>query len=141
MIVQLKNVHWGPRFIVPSITIRLYTGCVLLREELDDELLDKELESLGVRGKPVSYTNAWYIRRLGNQTWIKVGESSNRVRDFAVRLDTTDVSDGPYQVMGFMSVTVRTDQGDVVVSRQNIADFDIKNGAGRKKQKTRHLMN
>jgi hypothetical protein len=43
--------------------------------------------------------------------------------------------------MGFMSVTVRTDQGDVVVSRQNIADFDIKNGAGRKKQKTRHLMN
>jgi hypothetical protein len=137
MIVQLKSASWGPQFIVPSIVIREYSGCVLLRETLDEELLGEELRSLGISGRPVSYTNAWFLRKLGNQTWIKVGESSNKVRDFAVRLDTADVSDGPYQVMGFMSVTVRSDEGNVIVSRQNIADFDIRNGRERKKRDLR----
>jgi|GEM_PF-194827 len=137
MIVQLNAIRWGPQFIVPTVTIRKYAGCVLLRETLDDELLGKELESLGISGRPVCYTNAWFIRKLGTQTWIKIGESSNRVQDFGVRLDTAEVADGPYQVMGFMSVTVRTPERDLIVSRQSIAEFNIRNGADRKRQGTR----
>ena len=47
--------------------------------------------------------------------------------DFGVRLDTAEFENGKYQLMGFLSVTLRTDGGDFVVSRQSIADFDIKN--------------
>jgi hypothetical protein len=36
--------NWGPRYIVPSEVLRTYSGSVLLREELDEELLHKELE-------------------------------------------------------------------------------------------------
>jgi hypothetical protein len=44
MIIDLNAVHWGPQFKVPTISIKKYCGHVLLRENLDDELLKKELE-------------------------------------------------------------------------------------------------
>ena len=36
--------EWGPHFIVPSEVLKSYSGNVLLREELDEDLLNKELE-------------------------------------------------------------------------------------------------
>jgi hypothetical protein len=128
MIIDLNAVHWGPQFKVPTISIKKYCGHVLLRENLDDELLKKELESLRISGHPIGYNNAWFIRKKGTQTWIKVGESVNRYQDFGVRLDTTELNNGTYQVLGFMSVKVeKADRKEMIVSRQNIADFDVRN--------------
>jgi len=128
MLIRLADTSWGPQFFVPTISIKHYSGRVLLRESLDDELLKKELEAMNIEGRPIAFTNAWYIRKKGTQTWIKVGESTAREHDFGIRLDTTELENGSYQVLGFMSAKVRTDDvKEVIVSRQNIADFEIKN--------------
>jgi hypothetical protein len=101
---------------------------VLLRETLDDEMLRKELDAMRVSGQPFAYSNGWYIRKKGTQTWIKVGESTAREHDFGIRLDTTELENGAYQVLGFMSAKVKTDDmKEIIVSRQNIADFEIRN--------------
>ncbi len=127
MLIRLADTSWGPQFFVPTISIKHYSGRVLLRETLDDELLRKELAAMRIDGQPVSYTNAWYIRKKGTTTWIRVGESTNREHDFGIRLDTTELENGPYQVLGFMSVKVRTGEKEVIVSRQNIADLELRN--------------
>jgi hypothetical protein len=101
---------------------------VLLRESLDDDLLIKELAAMNIDGRPVGFSNGWYIRKKGTQSWIKVGESTAREHDFGIRLDTTELENGTYQVLGFMSAKIRTgDMKEIIVSRQNIADFEIRN--------------
>jgi hypothetical protein len=127
MVVNLVTVSWGPQFQVPAITIKKYYGNVVLRETLDEELLKQELESMQIEGCPVGANNVWYIRKKGTQTWIKIGESWRWEQDFAVRLDTTTLGNGTYQVLGFMSVKIKTAEKEVIVSRQSIADFVIKN--------------
>lgn len=128
MVINLNAVQWGPQFKVPTILIKKYCGQVVFRENLDDELLKKELESLSISGSPIGYANAWFIRKKGTQTWIKVGESVNRYQDFGVSLDTTELKNGAYQVLGFMSVKVeKADRKEMIVSRQNIADFEVRN--------------
>ena len=59
-----------------------------------------------------AYSNGWYIRKKGTQTWTKVGQSTAREHDFGIRLETTDLENGSYQVLGFMSATVRTKERD-----------------------------
>ncbi|MEI8172816.1 MAG: hypothetical protein WCH07_04935 [Deltaproteobacteria bacterium] len=127
MVINLSAVSWGPQFLVPTIAIKKYYGCVVLRESYDDELLKKDFEALRISGYPIGVSNAWFIRKKGTQTWIKVGESSNRQLDFAVRFDSAELGNGQYQVLGFMSVKVKTENKEITVSRQNIADFEIKN--------------
>ena len=48
---------WGPHFIVPSESLKSFSGIVRLRESLDEELLHRELEDLGVSGAVVKITN------------------------------------------------------------------------------------
>jgi hypothetical protein len=128
MLIRLADTSWGPQFLVPTISIKHYSGRVLLRETLDDEMLRKELDAMRVSGQPFAYSNGWYIRKKGTQTWIKVGESTAREHDFGIRLDTTELENGAYQVLGFMSAKVKTDDmKEIIVSRQNIADFEIRN--------------
>jgi hypothetical protein len=127
MLISLVQNSWGPQFIVPTISIERYGGCVLLRETLDEELLKKELEELGIDGHPRRVTNLWYIRRKGVQTWLKVGESYRWEDDFAVRLNTRTFKNGSYQILGFMHVLVKTKDDELTIARQNIADFLIKN--------------
>jgi len=128
MLIRLADMSWGPQFFVPTITIKHYSGRVLLRETLDDEMLRKELQAMNIDGKPVGFSNGWYIRKKGTQSWIKIGESTVREHDFAIRLDTTELENGTYQVLGFMSARIRSaDRKEIVVSRQNIADFEIRN--------------
>jgi hypothetical protein len=74
--------NWGPYFIVPSAALKNYSGVVKLREELDEDLLNKELEELGITGNIVRITNPWYFRKKGAQTWIKIGESANKRENF-----------------------------------------------------------
>jgi hypothetical protein len=127
MVINLSAVRWGPQFLVPTIAIKKYYGCIVLRENYDDELLKKDFEALRIPGFPIGVSNAWYIRKKGTQTWIKVGESSKRQLDFAVRFDSTEFENGTYQILGFMSVKVKTEDKEIIVSRQNIADLEIKN--------------
>ena len=40
--------NWGPHYIVPSEVIKSYSGAILLREELNEDMLNIELEELGL---------------------------------------------------------------------------------------------
>jgi hypothetical protein len=127
MIVSLAAINWGPQFFVPTVAIKKYCGCVLFRGNLNEELLKKDLESMNLDGSPTAYNMGWYVRKKGTQTWIKIGESFNKVMDFGIRLDTAEFESGTYQLMGFLCITVRTEESEIVVSRQSITDFEIKN--------------
>jgi hypothetical protein len=119
--------NWGPHFIVPSETLRAFSGKVLLRETFDEELLQTELRELGLSGHPIKATNPWYCRKKGTETWIKIGESSDREQSFAVPWDTKTLKNGEYQVLGVMHVLVRTEGEDFIVARQNIVDVVVEN--------------
>jgi hypothetical protein len=49
--------NWGPHYIVPSEILESYSGNVVLRENFDEELLHKEMESLSVSGPITRVTN------------------------------------------------------------------------------------
>jgi hypothetical protein len=120
-------INWGPQYIVPSETLKSFSGRVLLRETFDEALLRKELVELGIPGDPIKATNPWYCRKKDTETWIKIGESSNKKDNFAVPWDTTKLGNGEYQVLGLMHVWVRKDDKEVVVARQNIVDVTVEN--------------
>jgi hypothetical protein len=119
--------NWGPRYIVPSEIFKTYSGGVLLREEFDGDLLHKQLEELGSAGPIVKITNPWYYRKKNTNTWIKIGESEDRSRQFAVMWDTTDLQNGQYEVMGLMHVFVRKEGKDIAIAGQNIVEVVVDN--------------
>ena len=51
--------------------------------------LRKELEEMNLRGPVVRVTNPWYYRKKNTETWIKIGESSDKQQNFPVRWDTS----------------------------------------------------
>jgi hypothetical protein len=119
--------NWGPRYIVPSEVLKKYSGNVLLREELDEELLRKELGELGLAGPIVRIVNPWYYRQKNADTWIKLGESEDKQENFPVRWDTTILENGQYEVMGLMHVFVRTDGGETAIARENVVEVTVEN--------------
>jgi hypothetical protein len=119
--------NWGPHYIVPSEVLKEYSGNVLLREELDEELLSKELEAMSISGPIVTITNPWYCRRKDSDTWIKIGESEDRQKNFPVRWDTTCLENGQYEVMGLMHVIVKGEDGKRVIARENVVEVTIAN--------------
>jgi len=121
------SLNWGPHFIVPSETLRAFSGKVLLRENFDEDLLKKELKELGYAGAPFKATNPWYYRKKDGETWIKIGESADRSGDFSVQWNTTMIKNGAYQVLGLMHVFVKKADEEFAVARQNIVDVTIEN--------------
>jgi ATP-dependent DNA ligase len=119
--------NWGPNFIVPSEALKSYSGMVLLREEYDEELLEKELEELGIEGVVDKVTNPWYYRKKNTDTWIKIGESRNRAQNFPVSWDTSGLKNGKYEVLGLMHVFVRGGNKEYAIARQNIVEVTVKN--------------
>jgi hypothetical protein len=119
--------NWGPHFIVPSEALKSYSGVVKLREELDEDLLNKELEELGITGNIVRITNPWYYRRKGAQTWIKIGESANKRENFPVTWNTGGLDDGKYEVLGLMHVFVKQDNVEHGIARQSVVEINVKN--------------
>lgn len=99
--------NWGPQYIVPSEVLKSYSGAVVLRETLDEALLQKELETLSIPGPIMKINNPWYFRKKGATTWVKIGESSNRSENFPTRWDTTSLKSGKYEIMGLMHVFVK----------------------------------
>jgi len=121
------SLNWGPHFIVPSETLRAFSGRVLLRESFDEELLRTELQGLGLAGYPIKATNPWYCRKKGTETWVKIGESSDQEQSFAVPWDTKTLENGEYEILGLMHVSVKTEDEEVIVARQNIVDVVVEN--------------
>ena len=119
--------NWGRRYIVPSEIFKTYSGSVLLREEFDEDLLHKQLEELGLAGPIVKITNPWYYRKRNTGTWIKIGESEDRSRNFAVMWDTTNLGNGQYEVMGLMHVFARKEGKDIAIAGQNIVEVAVEN--------------
>lgn len=118
---------WGPHFIVPSEALKSYSGIVKLREELDESLLAKELEELGISGAIVKITNPWYYRRKNSETWIKVGESDNKRENFPVTWNTAGLENGKYEVLGLMHVFVKKDSEERAIARQSVVEVSVKN--------------
>ena len=119
--------NWGPRYIVPSQVLKSYSGAVRLREELDEDLLRKELEELSLTGPIVKVTNPWYYRMKNNDTWIKIGESEDRQENFPVRWDTTNLKNGQYEILGLMHVFVKKDGEERAIARENIVEVTVDN--------------
>ena len=119
--------NWGPRYIVPSEVLKKYSGNVLLREDFNEELLLKELATLGISGPIVRVSNPWYYRRKGTDTWIKVGESKDGHENFPVRWDTTSLENGKYEIMGLMHVFVKTNGDEKTIARENVVAVTVEN--------------
>ena len=119
--------NWGPNYIVPSEALESYSGNVRLREKLNEDLLHRELEALGVLGSVVRITNPWYYRKKDHDTWIKIGESDDRSENFPVRWNTTNLENGQYEIMGLMHVFVRTDSGEKAIARENVVEVTVEN--------------
>lgn len=120
--------NWGPLFIVPTEVSQVYSGTILLREDLDRDLLAKQLAKLNIKGPVSRITNPWYYRKKGESTWVKIGESEDQDTYFPVRWDTSALENGEYEVMGFMHVFVKQEDGqEISIARQNVVDVTVKN--------------
>ncbi len=120
-------INWGPHFIVPSKATKTFTGIAVLRENLDENLLRKELEAMGISGAVLKVSNPWYYRKKDTDTWIKIGESDDRDENFPVKWDTSPLEDGPYEILGLMHVHVLKEQEERVIARQNIVEVHVRN--------------
>jgi hypothetical protein len=118
---------WGPHYIVPSEALKSYSGAVQLREDFDEELLQKELEALGLDGAIMRVVNPWYYRKKNSDTWIKVGESDDKARNFPVMWDTRRLENGQYEILGLMHVFVRSGDTETAIARQNVVEITVKN--------------
>lgn len=118
---------WGPHYLVPTDTIKSYSGMVQLREEYDAQLLDKELEALGISGRIQRVNNPWYCRLKGTTTWIKLGESDKKSDNFAVSWNTRSYKNGTYEVLGLMHVHIIVGDTEKVIAGQNIVEVVINN--------------
>jgi hypothetical protein len=118
---------WGPHYIVPSEVLKSYSGAVVLREDLDEELLSKELAALKMTGPIVQIVNPWYYRAKNSTTWIKIGESMDKENNFPARWDTTKIENGKYEIMGLMHVFVKIGDTESAIARQNVVEVTVSN--------------
>ena len=119
--------NWGPQYIVPSETLKSYSGSVRLREEFNEDLLRKGLEELGISGPVLRIVNPWYYRKKSTDTWVRIGESEDRDENFPVRWDTTGLENGQYEIMGLMHVFAKNGNEEVAIARENIVEVTVKN--------------
>jgi small-conductance mechanosensitive channel len=119
--------NWGPHYIVPSGVIKSYSGAIQLREELQEDLLEKELEELGFKGPVVRIVNPWYYRKKNTETWIKIGESTDKAQNFPIRWDTAKLENGQYEILGLMHAFVRQNGDEVAIARENVVEVTVEN--------------
>jgi len=92
--------NWGPNCIVPSEALRSYSGRVQLREEFNEDLLHRELNELGLSGPITGVSNPSYHRKKNADTWIKIGQSDDRHKNFPMRWDITNPRNGQSELIG-----------------------------------------
>ncbi len=142
---------WGPHYLVPSKALRNYSGCVVLREDFDEELLRKQMDLRGLSGCVARIRNLWFFRKKYAETWTKIGESCDISGNFRVKWNTTCLENGLYEILGFMIATINSITMDVftlahgeyekwykpipvkrysekwIISEQNVAEVNIEN--------------
>jgi hypothetical protein len=104
-----------------------FSGIAVLRENFDESLLRKELETLGITGAVLKVSNPWYYRKTNADTWIKIGESEDRDENFPVKWDTSELDNGSYEILGLMHVFVKKGKEEKVIARQSIVEVTVKN--------------
>ena len=119
--------NWGPHYIVPSDVTKSYSGAIQLREEYDEDLLDREMAELGIKGPVLRVSNPWYYRKKNTETWLKIGESTDKQQNFPIRWDTTRLENGQYEILGLMHVFVRENGGERAIARQNVVEVTVEN--------------
>ena len=100
---------------------------MVLREKYDNDLLQQELDQMEIKGSVLNIANPWYYRQKGNDTWIKIGESTDDKNNFPARWNTTTLRNGQYEVMGLMHVTAGSADLHTTIARQNIVEITIDN--------------
>lgn len=120
-------ISWGPHYIVPTKALKDYSGIVKLREEYDEDLLHKELDSLEISGPILRVNNPWYCRKKGKDTWVKIGESDNKDDNFSVKWDTETFPNGIYEILGMMHVHIKQGEKETAIARTNIVEVEVKN--------------
>ncbi len=98
--------NWGPYYLVPTKAINKYSGHVLLRAQLDEELLRKQIAERCLSGCVARIRNLWFYRKKNSEMWNKIGESSDIQRNFPMSWDTTCLENGQYEIIGFMIAIV-----------------------------------
>lgn len=119
--------NWGPHYIVPSDVIKSYSGAIQLREELQEDLLEKELTELGLNGPVIRIVNPWYYRKKNTETWIKIGESEDKAQNFPIRWDTSGLENGQYEILGLMHAFVKQNGGEIAIARENVVEVTVEN--------------
>jgi hypothetical protein len=119
--------NWGPHYLVPSNVTKSYSGAIQLREELDEGLLRQELKELKLDGPIVRIVNPWYYRAKDTDTWILIGESTDKQQNFPVRWDTTGLNNGQYEILGLMHVFVKKDGQETAIARENVVEVAVNN--------------
>jgi len=123
----MTGTNWGTHFTASSDASRTFSGRIRLQEEIDEAQLRHELDKLGLVGPIVKIMNQWYIRRVGQDTWLQVGESDERASSFLVQWDSATVENGDYEVLEQMNVFVRAGHQDKVVARTNTLRVAVNN--------------
>jgi hypothetical protein len=124
---KMRQHNWGPRFIASGDAARVLSGRVLLKEELDEGLLRRDLDSMGLSGPVVRVMNHWFIRRLGEETWLQLGASDEPSSGFQLSWDSSTVSNGDYEVLEQMNVFVKDGSQQRVVARTNAVRVAVNN--------------
>lgn len=123
----MAGMNWGTHFTASSDTSRTFSGRILLREDLDEAQLRRDLDQLGLAGPIVKVMNQWYIRRVGENTWLQLGESDEKASSFPVQWDSSTVENGDYEVLEEMKVFVKAGHQQRVVARTNTMRVAVNN--------------
>jgi hypothetical protein len=107
--------------------LKQLSGHVRLREQYDEDLLNKELEALGMSGPIMKISNPWYCRKKGEETWLKIGESEDKSDNFPVSWETSELENGDYEILGQMHIFVKSGSGEQAIARQSIMEVTIIN--------------
>ncbi len=119
--------NWGPHFMASTDAARVLSGRVQLKEEVDEGLLRRELDLMGLSGPITRIMNQWFIRRIGENTWRQLAASDERPSDFRVIWDSTSVENGDYEVLEQMNVFVKTGSEQQVITRTNTVKVAVAN--------------
>lgn len=123
----MQHDNWGPHFIATIDASRVLSGKVQLKEDVDEALLRRELDLMGLPGPIVRIMNQWYIRKVGDDTWRQVAASDERTTDFRVHWDSTSVENGDYELLEQMNVFVKAGSQQQVVARTNTVKVAVSN--------------
>ncbi|TFH36259.1 MAG: hypothetical protein E4G93_02455 [Dehalococcoidia bacterium] len=118
---------WGARLTMTSDISRTFSGRILLREDVDEAQIRRDLDSLGLVGPIVGMANHWYIRKVGQETWMQIGESHDKASSFPVQWNSDTVENGDYEVLEQINVFVKAGSQQKVLARTNTVRVTVDN--------------